>query len=96
MIKYKTASDNIYNFIAFICAIASLLILVAYQVFLLINKDLLGFDILYNAFVALEIAFICAGAFFSFKQLIRNRHIETITAAVILSATLFSFIIFIQ
>ncbi|HEY8419358.1 MAG TPA: hypothetical protein VIL03_02880 [Clostridia bacterium] len=94
MIKYRTASDNIYNSVAVLFAALAFLLLLIYQVYLLFNKHLMGYNMLYNIFALFEIMFLCAGAFFSFKQLVRNRHIETVTAAILLVASLFSFIVF--
>lgn len=93
MIKYRTASDNIYNSISVFFSALAFLILIIYQLYLLFNRDMMGFNMLYNVFAVAEIAFLCAGAFFSFKQLVRNRHVETVTAAILLVASLLNFIV---
>jgi hypothetical protein len=94
MIKYRTVSDNIYNLAAVAFAALAFSLLLFYQVYLLFNQNLKGFNIFYNIFSIVEIVCLCGGGFFSFKQLVRNRHIETVTAAVLLAASLFSFIAF--
>ncbi|HHW90208.1 MAG TPA: hypothetical protein GX745_04815 [Clostridiales bacterium] len=94
MIKYKTMSDNIYNSIAVFFAVLAFFFLAFYQIFLFFNKGLMGVNMLYNFFIVFEIIFLFFGAFFSFKQLVRNRHIETVTAAIALCASLLNFVAF--
>lgn len=92
MIKYKTMSDNIYNSIAVLFALLSFFLLIFYQLYLMFNRAI-GVNMLYYAFVIFEAICLSIGSFFAFKQLVRNRHIESLTAAIILIFSLFCFVI---
>ncbi|NLC16749.1 MAG: hypothetical protein GX756_02610 [Clostridiales bacterium] len=93
MIKYKTMSDNIYNSMAVLFAALAFFFLAFYQIYLLLNKGITGVNVPYDFFIAFEVIFISFGAFFSLKQLVRNRHIETVTAAIALGASLLNFLV---
>jgi len=93
MIKYKTKSDNIYNAIAVSFSVLSLFVLFIFMIYVLYNTSKSGYNLIYGLFLTFEIITMTIGTFFAVKQIVRNKHLESVLSIMLLCLALLGLII---